>query len=242
MEFMLLFIDRERAPGAAPAGLADLSHFAAELADQGRLLRAAPLGPAASGARVQVRDGKALVTDGPFAESKEALGGFWILEAESRDAAIAIARRAFELGEPRPEARSGAIEVHLLRGRHSFPHSEEGTAFLHVFLQAWGNIDPDGAKGREMRADGEGLVRDGRLVETAPLASDPPPARIASRRGKTLVTDGPFAETKDVVGGYSLVRATGRAEAIELAKRCPHAKWGTVEVREIAMEARRTRA
>ncbi|MGH7859325.1 MAG: YciI family protein, partial [Candidatus Binatia bacterium] len=53
------------------------------------------------------------------------------------------------------------------------------------------------------------------------------------RRGRTVVTDGPFAETKDVVGGYSLVRAASRAEAIELAKRCPHAKWGPIEVREV---------
>ena len=235
MEFMLLFIDRERTPGGEPAGLADLSSFAAELASQGRLARAAPLGPAASGARVRVRDGTPLVTDGPFAESKEALGGFWILEAESRDAAIEIARRAFERGEPRPEARSGAIEVHAVRGRYTFPHAEEGTPFLHVFRMEPGHSDPDGAKGREMIADGEALVRDGRLVETAHLAGDPPPARIESRRGKTLVTDGPFAETKDVVGGYSLVRAAGRAEAIELAKRCPHAKWGPVEVRQIGL-------
>jgi len=48
-----------------------------------------------------------------------------------------------------------------------------------------------------------------------------------------LVTDGPFAEAKEVVGGYNLVRAASRAEAIELAVRCPHAKWGSVEVREI---------
>jgi len=48
-----------------------------------------------------------------------------------------------------------------------------------------------------------------------------------------FVTDGPFAETKDAIGGYSLVRATGRAAAIELAKRYPHARWGPVEVREI---------
>jgi hypothetical protein len=47
------------------------------------------------------------------------------------------------------------------------------------------------------------------------------------------MTDGPFAETKEMIGGYSLVRAKGRAAAIELAKRFPHARWGPVEVREI---------
>jgi len=47
------------------------------------------------------------------------------------------------------------------------------------------------------------------------------------------VTDGPFAESKEGVGGYSVVRVAGRTEAIELAKRYPHARWGPVEVREI---------
>jgi hypothetical protein len=47
------------------------------------------------------------------------------------------------------------------------------------------------------------------------------------------VIDGPFAEAKEVVGGYNLVRAASRAEAIELAVRCPHARWGSIEVREI---------
>ena len=48
-----------------------------------------------------------------------------------------------------------------------------------------------------------------------------------------LVTDGPFAEAKEAVGGYSLVRVSGRPEAIDVAKRYPHAKWGPVEVREV---------
>jgi hypothetical protein len=49
-----------------------------------------------------------------------------------------------------------------------------------------------------------------------------------------VILDGPFAESKEAVGGYSLVRLTSRAEAVELAKRYPHAKWGPVEVREVA--------
>ncbi len=56
---------------------------------------------------------------------------------------------------------------------------------------------------------------------------------MATRRGKIVVTDGPFAETKDGVGGYSLVRVANRAAAVDLGTRYPHAKWGPVEVREI---------
>jgi len=47
-----------------------------------------------------------------------------------------------------------------------------------------------------------------------------------------LVTDGPFAESKEGIGGYSLVRAASRAQAIEIGERYPHARWGLVEIRE----------
>jgi hypothetical protein len=115
----------------------------------------------------------------------------------------------------------------------SFPDSGKGTPFLMVFCREPGLTDPDGSKFQEMMAFGEKLVSDGKLIDTAPLAQDPPPARIEPRAGRTLVTDGPFAESKEAVGGYGVVRVADRAEAVALAKRYPHAKWGAVEVREI---------
>ena len=93
--------------------------------------------------------------------------------------------------------------------------------------------DADGSKMREMVGFSETLKRDGKFLETAPLAHDPPPVRVATRSGKIAVTDGSFAETKESVGGYSQVRLASRAEAIDLAKRYPHAKWGSVELREV---------
>src|SRR5439155_770949 len=79
-------------------------------ASEGKLRRGAPLVAESAGARVRVRDGKAFVSDGPFAESKEIVGGFWIIEAASREEAIEIARRC-------PHARHGVVEVHLVRWR-----------------------------------------------------------------------------------------------------------------------------
>jgi len=231
MEFMVLFVDRER---GEPAGMAELKQLAGELARAGKLRTTVRLRPAGEGARVRVRDGSALVSDGPYAESKEVVGGFWIVEAASRDEAVALAKRAFETGEPRPAERQGQVEVHSLSlGRGRFPDSGRGTPFLLAFRMEPGLV-PDPAKMQEMKAFGDGLVRQGTLVETAPLTSDAPPARIVTRGVKTLVTDGPFAESKEAVGGYSLVRVADRAEAIALATRYPHARWGPVEVREIA--------
>ena len=113
------------------------------------------------------------------------------------------------------------------------PIPGQGTPFLYAFRAEPGLEDADRAKLREMLDFTVSDEAGGRLLETAPLAAEPPPARVETRGGKILVTDGPFAEAKEIVGGYAVLRAASRAEAIEIAKRYPHAKWGPVELREI---------
>lgn len=234
MAFLLLFVDRRGAPAAVPGDLADLSTYARELAAAGTLLRAGRLAPEADAVRIAVRDGRTVVTDGPFPESREITGGFWLVEAASQDEAIAIARRAFELGEPRPEARHGAVDVLTTAQRYSVrPDPGTGVPFLLAFCNDPHLVDCDQGKLREMIAYGAALERDGKLFETTPLARSGPSPRVESRGGKTLVTEGPFAEAKEVIGGYTLLRASGRAEALEIARRYPAARWGTVEMREI---------
>lgn len=235
MAFMLLFIERKGAPGGAPAGSPELAAFARELARDGKLLRSGRLGPEADGARVVVQDGKTRVTEGPFADSREAIGGFWLVEAASQDEAVAIARRAHELGAPQADARHGAIDVHVLHTRYSVaPDPGNGTPYLLAFLNEPSLEDCNGEKLEEMKAYGAELERDGKLFETTPLKRDGPPPRIESRGGKTLVTEGPFAEAKEVIGGFSLLRAATRDEALDIARRYPAARWGTVELRAIA--------
>ena len=197
-----------------------------ELARAGKLRRGAPLGAASDAAMIRRRGSQPFLSDGPFSESKEVAGGFWIVDVASRDEAIEIARRS-------PHARYGTVDVHPVGVRYTYPDKEEGKPFLLVFRMEEGLCDPDGEKLREMIEFGEGLASQGTLVETAPLAADPLPARVEVRRGKALVTDGPFAEAKEAVGGYGVVRVASRAAAVELAKRYPHARWGPVEVREI---------
>src|SRR5262245_53740174 len=226
MEFLLWFTERKDGPRFQAGGNAEMKELAGELARKGKLRRGAPLGPISDAALIRVRGGEAIVSDGPFPESKEVVGGFWIVDVASRAEAIDIARRS-------PHARYGTVEVHPVDVRYTFADREEGTPFLLAFRMESGLCDPDGSRRGELAAFGEALARKGTLLETAPLAGDPPPARIRVRGGKALVTDGPFAEAKEAVGGYSLVRVADRAEAIELAKIYPHARWGPVEVREI---------
>jgi hypothetical protein len=203
-----------------------MGKYAQELVSRKILKRGAPLAHESAAACVRVRDGRTLVSDGPFAESKEVIGGFWIIDVPDREAAIEVASRS-------PHARHATVEVAQLDFRGDFGDAEKGTPFLLVFRMEPGLTDPDGAKGREMRAFGEGLVRTATLFETGKLANHVPPALIQVPSGKALVTDGPFAESKEAIGGYGLVRVSGRDEAIDLALRFPHARWGPVEVREI---------
>jgi hypothetical protein len=224
---MLLFVEERGAPRGGPDRLAEMGKFAGELASQGRLRLGAPLRAESEAARIQVRAGKPIVTDGPFAESKEVLGGFWIIDVAGREEALELARRC-------PHAQYGIVEVHPLEFRMAAADPGQGTPFLYAFRAGRPRIqDADRSKLREMLDFTVTLKQEGRFLETAPLAGDPPPARIETRGGKLLVTDGPFAEAKEIVGGYAIVRAASRAEAIEIARRYPHAKWGPVELREI---------
>jgi hypothetical protein len=73
----------------------------------------------------------------------------------------------------------------------------------------------------------------GLLALGEPLRPDAEGARVERRGGTPVVTDGPFPETKDVVGGFTLIECATKADALEIAKECPAIEWGSVEVREI---------
>lgn len=106
MKYMLLIYgdelaldqtERDRCYGES----AQLAH---DLAAKGQFLATAPLQPTAAATSVRVRGGKRLVTDGPFAETREQLGGYFLVDTEDLDAAIAVAERI-------PGAKWGTVEV-----------------------------------------------------------------------------------------------------------------------------------
>ncbi len=82
----------------------DSARLARDLAASGHHLDASPLHPIATATSVRVRNGKRLVTDGPFAETREQLGGYYLIDAGDLDEAIGIAARV-------PVARVGTIEI-----------------------------------------------------------------------------------------------------------------------------------
>jgi hypothetical protein len=107
MKYMLLiYFDESGTPNEAEREkcYAESAHLAQELTAKGQFVAAAPLYPTATATSVRVRDDKRLVTDGPFAETREQLGGFFMINAKDLDEAIDIASRI-------PAGRWGTVEV-----------------------------------------------------------------------------------------------------------------------------------
>lgn len=92
-----------------------------DLESSGKFLGANPLHPVATATSVQVRDGKSVVTDGPFAETREQLGGYFLVDATDLDEAIAIAGRI-------PAARKGTVEVRPVVELPNLPAAAEEQA------------------------------------------------------------------------------------------------------------------
>ena len=81
---------------------------------------------------------------------------------------------------------------------------------------------------------GDGLKARGLLRASESLASTEQAVRLQVRAGQVRMVDGPFAETKEMVGGFFLLDCATREEALAIARECPAAEWATVEVREVA--------
>lgn len=81
---------------------------------------------------------------------------------------------------------------------------------------------------------GDNLKSRGLLMAAESLQSHADAARVEVRGGRTTVLDGPFAEAKEMVGGFFLLDCKTREEAVAIARDCPAAEWCTVEVRSLA--------
>jgi hypothetical protein len=77
------------------------------------------------------------------------------------------------------------------------------------------------------------IVASGHFKAGDPLEATNTASTVRIRNGKVLTTDGPFAETKEQLGGYYLVEAANLDEAIGLAARIPSARWGSIEIRPV---------
>ena len=116
MKYMLLIYQGEQAMNEAERQdcYVESTQLAQDLHAKGKYLAAAPLHPVSMATSVRVRDGKPLVTDGPFAETREQLGGYFLIDAKDLDEAIGIAKRI-------PGARKGTVEIRPVLAMPNLP-------------------------------------------------------------------------------------------------------------------------
>lgn len=133
MKFLMMMIPRVYQPDTPPAeragegftppadAVAKMMKYNEELAKAGALLALEGLHPVAKGARVKFAAGKAQVTDGPYIESKEVVGGFWIIQVKTRQEAVDWARRV-------PAAEGDVIELRQVFEMSDFPEDVKAAA------------------------------------------------------------------------------------------------------------------
>ena len=106
MKYLLLIYMNENAmsPSEREQCYKDSTELANDLHQAGAFLSASPLQPVATATSVRVREGKRMVTDGPFAETREQLGGYFLIDVKDLDAALAVASKI-------PAVKKGTVEV-----------------------------------------------------------------------------------------------------------------------------------
>jgi hypothetical protein len=243
MRYLLtLYTDERLNEAATPDELKSLmdeyTKLTREWQDRGVMLSGEGLDPSSTATTVRVRGGARVITDGPFAESKEQLGGYYVLDCGSIDEAIALAARI-------PAARRGCVEVRPVLNYEAMgtepPVWRSDFQGKKYVLTLWGDESvwetwtPEQAQhemGRWVEYDREaaaaGVMLGGEGLEPTPTAKT-----VRVRDGEQLVSDGPFAETKEQLGGFYLFDCKNLDEAIEWAARVPVPDEEPVEIRPV---------
>jgi hypothetical protein len=243
MKYMLLIYGAENCwtEDERKACMLDSMAICDELEKQGKWLDSAPLHSVSTATCVRVRDGKRQVTDGPFAETTEQLGGYYIIDAENVDEAITIASRL-------PPATKGTVEIRpLLPLPDSLSLPERGTSnqkatdaeqprdyilLMYAEEAAWPPNEHASALAESVDVCHQ-LHANCQFVSAAPLQSPETATCVRIRNGSRVVIDGPFPETKEQLGGYFLIRVANLDDAIAIAGRIPGSRRGTAEIRPL---------
>ncbi len=183
---------------------------------------------------VRIRGGQRTVQDGPFAETREQLGGYYTFEGSEED--------ALSWASKIPEAKGGTIEVRPVVPTNK-PASKPAEAngqkeyLLLVYDEesALSALSPAEQEKQVVayRELNQGLVESGQYIAGERLARPKQAKCVRVEGDKRVVRDGPFAETREHLGGYYRVFAKNLDEAIEIAAKIPAAHRGTIEVRPV---------
>lgn len=186
--------------------------------------------PAADARSVRHRATELLVTDGPFVEQAEVIGGIMVLDCADLDAALELAAQI-----PAASDEGGAVEVWPMveYGQAEGPQADWWTALL--FEPRDDALDPASADweagAAEHAAFGERFgdhLRGGGALHPPSTATT-----VRVRDGRSLITDGPFTESAEIVNGLYYIAATDCDDALAVAARIPVGTRGGVELRRM---------
>jgi hypothetical protein len=211
--------------------MAEYRAFSAEAARRCTFVTGAPLQPTETATTLRLKDGKRLTLDGPFAETREQLGGYYILEC-SREDALALAAMV-------PSARRGAIEVRRMAGHDiRVVDPPRQTRYMLLICGDQSNFLPDdhpavveGIKGHQRFTNR--LIERGEFVAGDALARAETATTVRVRDGRVLHTDGPFAETREQIGGFYVLNVRDLDDMLELASKFPLSEDGCYEIRPL---------
>jgi hypothetical protein len=243
MKYMLLIYSPENSwtPDEWKACVETSMGICREMADAGQFIAASPLHPVATAVTVRVRQGERFVTTGPFAETAEQLGGFYLIDVENLDEAIAYAARL-------PAASKGTVEIRPMLPLAGLPPDQiaeglqagSGDTRNFMFLcyddeEAWvraGTVVHQAAMQEAVELINH-IDSVGQYISASPLHHSTTATSVRVRHGKTIFTDGPFAETHEVLGGFYVLRARDHESLVEFAVKHPGTRLGAVEIREV---------
>jgi len=262
MRFMMMIkSDEQSEAGAMPSEqlVEAMLKYNDELVKAGALLAAEGLRPSSDGAIIKFHGGKPVVTDGPFAEAKEVVAGYWLIRANSKEEAIEWAKRVpFEAAESStPSGGVGEIEVRQVFEVEDFPVNENESGWREKEIAARAEYEAtstaDAANARTgqglgkrqfvifrmadkdteagvmpseellaaMGAYNEEMMKAGVMITGEGLQPSSKGAKVTYSGGKRAVIDGPFTEAKELIAGFSVIRANSKEEALDWVKRWP---------------------
>ena len=229
MRYMLIYVsDPDLASKWDDESEAATFSWIEEMIRTGASLQGTRLRPTADATTIKIRDGELIITDGPYAETKEQVAGYDLLECASLDEAVRWAGR-------NPHSWAGAVEVRALPdSAPAVPLPQPGKGQIRYLMLVC--IDP-AVDPREFAriepVDPWVAEMDGRGVRLYGSQLEPPGSArtVRVREKNAIVTDGPFAETKEQIAGFDVLECADLDEAIEIASRHPMARLGILEVR-----------
>lgn len=246
----LLFIcsDGQATPEQVTAMGEHMPGWVEEMDGRGIRRLGTELAPPSGAVSVRVRDGETLVSDGPFAETKEFVAGFDLVDCGDLDAAIEVAAKHpvawFHCVEVRPfadgpmgpgtESRESASDLPT-NGSIEEPQPGLQRYLLLMCLDGIPASDEEEDAIRRQAQDWLTQVRQaGAQVYGHALAHADTATTVRVREGETLLADGPFVEVKEFIGGFDILDCSSRQEAIQWAAKHPLARYHVVEVRPFA--------